>query len=741
MAKSLIIVESPKKAKTIKKFLGRGYAVLSSYGHIRDLPKSKLGVDVDNDFSVSYVIPKDNKDKLKKLQDAADKADTIYLATDDDREGEAISWHLTQALKLKDKEIKRIVFREITKPAIVKALEEPRDLNIEQVNAQQARRVLDRLVGYKLSPFLWKKVARGLSAGRVQSVAVRFVVEREREIKAFDQKEYWSITAACAHEKHEFPAILEKQDGKKLDKFDVNSEEAATSIVKQLKGKSLYVSALKSTKKKKAAPTPFKTSTLQQEASSRLGYSPKQTMRIAQQLYEGIEIGKEQTGLITYMRTDSLNLSEIFLAEAKAYILQAHGDAYYAGKARRFKTKKKDAQEAHEAIRPTSAFRSPASIKAYLTPQQFKLYNLIWQRSLATQMADAETRATRIDLETKEGTFGFKANGSVITFDGFLKVYTAKQTKDVILPELSEGDTIKPSAYTPEQHFTQPPARYSEATLVKALEEYGIGRPATYAPTISTIQDRNYIVKEEGRLHPTEIAMIVNDLLVEHFSNIVNFEFTAGMEETLDHISQGEADWIKTIKEFYNPFMDNIKVKEKELDKKKLTEQETDHKCPKCEAAMVIKFGRFGKFLACSAYPDCKTTLPIDENNEIIEEKEETVDIECDKCGSPMAKKRGRFGEFLGCSNYPECKNIMNIEKKTGVACAKCDSGEIIEKRSKRGKIFFGCNQYPKCDFALWSKPTGDKCPECSSLLVFGAKNTIRCSNKECKYKTTLEEK
>jgi len=728
--KNLIIVESPTKAKTINKFLGKDYKVISSLGHIRDLPKSKMGIDIEHDFEPHYVIPRSKSKTVTELKQTAKKYDQIYFATDEDREGEAIAWHLAHILEIDPSDAKRIVFHEITKEAIITALETPRTISQPLVDAQQARRILDRLVGYELSPLLWKKVARGLSAGRVQSVAVRLIVEREREIEAFKAEEYWTISADLAAQAGGFNAKLAKKDGKTLDKFALPDKQATDKVLSELQDAQYTVAQIEAKEVKKSPYAPFTTSTLQQAANRILGYSAKQTMRLAQQLYEGIKLGAEgETGLITYMRTDSLNLANKFLTESSSFIKHEFGDTY--AHTRKFKTKAKGAQEAHEAIRPTEVTHTPESIKEYLDSRQYKLYKLIWQRAVASQMSDAKLKQTSITITAKN--FEFRASGSVIDFPGWLTVYPDK-VKEEELPEVTEGETLKLEKLIPEQHFTQPPARYSEASLIKALEEKGIGRPSTYAPTISTIQERNYVVKEENRLKPTDIGILVNDLLVEHFTNVVDYDFTAGLEENLDEIAEGQIKWQPIIKDFYNPFKQNLDTKQAELSKKEITEEKTDETCEKCGGNMVIKTGRFGRFLACSNYPDCKNTKEINGKGEI--EAEEKIDETCEKCGAAMVKKRGRFGEFLACSNYPDCKNTKAIVKSTGVKCPECGKGEIVEKRSKRGRYFYGCSNYPSCKFALWSKPTGETCPECGSLLT-QAKNGALCSNKECAYKTS----
>jgi DNA topoisomerase-1 len=732
--KTLVIVESPTKAKTISKFLGKDYTVKSSFGHVRDLPKSKLGVDVENGFIPQYTVSKDKTKVVKELKDIAKKSKEILFATDEDREGEAISYHLAEVLDIDPNKAKRITFHEITKRAIEEALKNPRALDLKLFDAQQARRILDRLVGYNLSPFLWRKIAKGLSAGRVQSVAVRLVVEREREIKAFKPEEYWSVEGIFLSKDQEFQAKLQAIAGKKLDKMSLHNKEQVDEILKKLANTSYTITAVEEKQTKRSPAPPFTTSTLQQEANQLLGFSAKQTMRLAQQLYEGVELGSEgSVGLITYMRTDAVNLSEQFLQEAHEVIEKTYGKKYNLAEPRRYKNKSKNAQEAHEAIRPTEVFRNPEDIKAHLDRSQFRLYNLIWRRAVATQMAEAELKNVSADI-TSANHYVFRATGQTILFDGWLKLYPEK-AKENLLPELIKGKPVTCKELTPEQHFTEPPARYSDATLVKALEEYGIGRPSTYAPTIATIEDRGYVERDDKKkLQPKDIAYLVNDLLVEHFPQIVDFQFTAQMEENLDDIAEGKKDWQPIIATFYHPFKDNLDQKDQELSKKDLTEEKTDEVCPKCGKPMVIKVGRFGKFFACSGYPECKTTKPLPEEEKNLPKIELSEEI-CNKCGSQMVIKHGRFGPFLGCSNYPDCKNIKAIEKKVNVKCPKCTEGDLVEKRSKRRKIFYGCNRYPDCDFALWEKPNGESCPKCKHLLVFAAKGMIKCSNKECDYK------
>ncbi|OGZ44935.1 MAG: DNA topoisomerase I [Candidatus Ryanbacteria bacterium RIFCSPHIGHO2_02_FULL_48_12] len=694
MKHKLVIVESPTKARTISRFLGRGFTVESSFGHVRDLPSSILGVDVEHEFQPKYVIPKKARAQVKKLKELAKKSETIILATDEDREGEAIAWHLKHALDLEkskgkktEKEIQRIVFHEITKGAIEQALEHPRDIDAHLVDAQQARRILDRLVGYKLSPFLWKKVAKGLSAGRVQSVAVRLIVEREREIQAFKAEEYWSVLARFAG-KPEFTAGLHKIGAETIDKLHIKSKADADKILQELAHATYTVSDVEKKATERKPPSPFTTSTLQQEGSRRFGFSAKQTMMIAQQLYEGIELGgKGSVGLITYMRTDSLNLAETALTAAHDYLREHVGAAYALPEPRRFKTKAKGAQEAHEAIRPTDVFNTPADVKAYLAPRQFKLYQLIWQRFVATQMPTAVFDSTAIVIDA--GAYEFRATGSSITFDGFLKIYPT-QTEEVILPDVSKGEVLDLLELKPEQHFTEPPARYSEASLIKILEKNGIGRPSTYAPTISTIQDRGYVTKNQSkRFEPSDIGFIVNDLLVENFPQVVDMHFTAIMEGKLDKIAEGETDWVPVIREFYEPFAKNLAEKYDSVEKQDI---------------------------------------------------DETTDEVCDKCGKPMLVKRSRFGKFLGCSGFPECRNIKPLPSASlGISCPKCKTGNVIVRNTKRGRVFYGCSRYPDCDFALWDRPIGESCPTCNAPLVRKGK-MISCSNKECPYTRQGEE-
>lgn len=744
----LVIVESPTKARTISKFLGKKYSVKSSYGHIRDLPKQEMGIDIKNNFEPRYIIPNKARKRVSELKEFARKADGIILATDEDREGEAISWHLVQALGLdksttNDKQLttSRIVFHEITKKAIEKALENPREINLNLVDAQQARRILDRLVGYELSPFLWKKIKRGLSAGRVQSVALRFIVEREREIEKFKEEEYWIISlklkVQSSKDDNTFEAALVEQNESKIEqivtlklfagdyktkKTIISNEKTANAITEDLRGAEYKVTDIEKKGVLRNPPAPFTTSTLQQSAINTFGFSAKFTMMIAQKLYE--------EGLITYMRTDSVNMSLESMIAAKKTIDKIFGKKYSLASPRFFKTKSKGAQEAHEAIRPTEPEKTPEDLMASLEPNHYKLYKLIWNRMIASQMQPAIFNSVRVDIsaEGKKDHYLLRANGSTLKFDGYLRVYGDAKEEN-ILPLLEVGNTLEATEITPEKKSTTPPPRYNEASLVKILEDYGIGRPSTYAPTISTIIERRYVEKQEDRkLHPAEIGLIVNDLLVEHFPEIVDIKFTAHLEEGFDQIAEGKIKWVPVIEEFYGPFHKRLEEKTKTVKREDVLEK-LDRACPECGGDLIVKFGRFGKFIACANFPNCKYTEKTEEEKKV--DRENSGEI-CDLCGAPMVVKRGKYGAFLGCSNYPNCKNIKKIENKTGVMCPNCGKGEIVEKRSRNGRNFYGCNNYPECKTAFWSKPTGEKCPSCGSLLVFAAKEKVKCSKKEC---------
>jgi DNA topoisomerase-1 len=738
----LIIVESPTKARTISKFLGKDFVVKSSQGHVRDLPKKEMGIDIENNFQPRYIIPTKAKTRVAELKEWARKTSDVILATDEDREGEAIAWHLAEALNLEKEKAERIVFHEITESAIKKALESPRGIDFDLVDAQQARRILDRLVGYELSPFLWKKIRRGLSAGRVQSVTLRFIVEREREIENFKKENYWNLNIELKKEKQIFSAELSEKNGEKIEKIQTlklfagdykitktcfSKEEEIEKTKKEIENSSLKVKGIERKEIFRNPSAPFTTSTLQQAAINQLGFSSKQTMSIAQKLYEN--------GYITYMRTDSTNLSMQSMLSAQKMIEKKFGKKYALDNPRFFSKKSKGAQEAHEAIRPSDPWKNPDELKNSLEPREAKLYDLIWKRMIASQMAPAIFDSLKILVEARgeKNVYTLKANGSILKFDGFLKVYGNQ--KDVVLPDMKINDKLEINKIVSEKKFTQAPPRYTEASLVKILEENGIGRPSTYAPTISTIFERKYIDKnEEKRLYPLEIGLLVNDVLSEHFPQIMDTGFTAEIEKNLDLIAEGEKKWVPVIRDFYKPFSKNLKEKIQSV-KKEDFQEKLEKKCPECGGDLVVKFGRFGKFVACSNFPNCRHTEKTEAEKKETEEIEKTNVIKkCELCGAAMVVKRGKFGMFLGCSNYPNCKNIKKIENKTGVKCPKCSAGDIVEKKSKRGKSFFGCNTYPKCDFALWNKPTGEKCPDCQSLLVFAAKGKIKCSNKECKF-------
>lgn len=722
-AKNLVIVESPGKIKTISKYLGSDYTVMASMGHVRDLPKSKMGIDTKHNFEPQYIIPRDKSKVITGLKSKIKKDTTVYIATDEDREGEAIGWHLVEALNLaKHKDLKRIVFHEITKPAIEAALEHPRLIDKHLVDAQQARRILDRLVGYELSPLLWKKIKYGLSAGRVQSVAVRLVVEREREIQAFKPEEYWSITAEMNPEKGKevFTAKLLKYEGKELK---ITNEAESKEILNALKGAVYTVTSVEKKESHRNPAPPFTTSTLQQEAARKLGFSVKKTMMVAQHLYEGVELDTGHEGLITYMRTDSVNLSQIALKQAQEVIGKLYGKEYGLPEPRFYKGKK-GAQEAHEAIRPSDLSREPEKIKNHLSKDEFKLYELIWKRTLACQMAPAVLDQVGVDIEAKNYTF--RATGQTIRFAGFIQVYMEgkdemedEEDGENTLPELKEGEKPQLKALLPEQHFTKPPARYTEASLVKKLEAEGIGRPSTYAPTISTVLTRGYIAKEAKQLLPTEMGFLVNDFLVEHFPKVLDYQFTARMEEMLDEVEEGKETWQGEIREFYEPFHKLVQDKTEHIKKEDINLGETDEICDKCGSPMMIKMGRYGKFLSCTNFPKCKNAKPLDEKTGgVDEEKEKEIEAlekklshkKCSKCGKPMEVKTGRFGEYLACTDYPKCKTTETILKMIGIKCPKCGVGELVERHTRRGgKPFYGCNKYPKCQFAVWEKPTSSE--------------------------------
>ena len=731
MAKSLLIVESPTKVNTLKKIVGKDFIIKASVGHLKDLPKKKLGVDVDNNFAPDYITIRGKGKILSELKAAAKKVDNIYLAPDPDREGEAIAFHIGNEIRKFTKgKMYRVSFNEITKKAVMESLKNPTELNENRVNAQQARRILDRLVGYKISPILWKKIHRGLSAGRVQSVALRLVVEREREIQAFKPEEYWSIALDL---EGKIPPPFESKLFKVNDeKAVVSNKEQADKIVSDLEGVELVLESITKKERKRNPTAPFITSSLQQEASRKLNFSPKKTMMLAQRLYEGLALGSKGTvGLITYMRTDSVRLSDDALSMVREFIPERYGKEYLPEKPNFYKSKK-SAQEAHEAIRPSDVTIEPQAIKEYLEKDLFNLYQLIWSRFVACQMVPAVMDTTQFDI--RSGNYLFRSNGSILKFAGFMKVYVETsedkanenqiadkpkekvKVSDRILPELDKGDILKLLKINPDQHFTQPPPRFSEAMLVKELEDKGIGRPSTYAATISVIKDRDYIRSEERRLFPSELGFLVCDALVENFPDIINTEFTARMEDQLDQIEEGKMEWVKALQDFYKPFKIDLEEAEKKMKDLKSQVEETDEVCEKCGQPMIIKWGRFGKFMACTGYPECKSTKNLGEDGSGAQAAEE-VEGNCDKCESPLIMKMGRFGKFIACSNYPECKFTKPVS--LGISCPEegC-KGEISPRRTKKGRTFYGCSLYPDCTFTSWAKPVAEPCPECKHAFL-----------------------
>ena len=737
--KALVIVESPAKSKTIKKILGDNYTIEASFGHIRDFPKNVLGFDVTKNFEPSFVVIPEKKKVVDKLNEIAKKCAKVYLASDPDREGEAIAWHVRQVLKVDDDKIQRIEFNEITPKAVKYAVEHPREIDIDRVKAQQTRQILDRLVGYKISPVLWEKLRNNhLSAGRVQSVALRMICEREDEIEAFKPVEYWTISAELQKENATFEAELQKYLDKKIE---LKNEDDSNKAVEYLNDKSTKFIVDKISKRettRKPSP-PFITSTLQREASSKLGYGVAKTMQIAQKLYEGIELGSDgAVGLITYMRTDSVRISDDAQVAAKEFIVENYGEKYYPETPNDYvKAGKKNVQDAHEAIRPSYPSRTPQSIKSYLTSEQYRLYKLIWDRFMSSQMQNASIANTSIDI--KAGDYTFKAGTSSIIFDGFLKLYSEEDDDaKKSIPEMKKGDVLTRNKINPKQHFTQPPPRYSEASLVKALEEHGIGRPSTYAPIITKIQTKGYVEKIEKALAPTLLGRTVSKQLVEHFKDVMDYDFTAGMENQLDEIADKKAKSEKVLKDFYDPFVKIVAAAKQNMERINI---ESDIKCPNCGKPMVVRTSRFGsQFLGCSGYPECKTMMPLNATQESAQQEPEVCEEKCEKCGSDMIYKVGPYGKYMECTNA-DCKNRKRVVISTGVKCPKC-GGEIVQRKSKYGKIFYGCNKYPDCDFVLWNEPTGDVCPDCGSLLVKKVlkKGTfIECSSKTCKYSKELE--
>ncbi len=763
MAKSLVIVESPTKAKTLSKYLGRNYQVIASVGHLKDLPKSKLGIDLEHDFEPQYIVIRGKSKILKEIKDSAKKAKEIFLAADPDREGEAIAWHIAEELNGNGQHVHRVLLNEITETAVKRALKSPGAIDMKKVNAQQARRVLDRLVGYLLSPLLWKKVRRGLSAGRVQSVAVRVICEREAEREAFQSEEYWTITATLVGQHPPpFQARLHEIQGERVT---IRTEAETQRILQDLEGASFAVSHIDQKEKRRSPSAPFITSRLQQDSARKLRFPAKKTMMLAQRLYEGIEIGAEgQVGLITYMRTDSPRIAPEALEGVRGYIQDSFGQPYLPPQPNVYKTQKA-AQEAHEAIRPTSVKRDPESLRGHLEPDLYKLYKLIWNRFVASQMTQGLDLVTQVDVKAKN--YMFRASGTVEKFDGYRRVYREEieqpaegtsseddngSTTSLSLPDLSVGESVTllgnaEEGIVSKQHFTQPSPRYNEALLIREMEEKGIGRPSTYATIISTIQDRHYVEKEEARLRPTELGRMVNDRLVRHFPDVFDVEFTARMESELDGIEEGEKDWVTAVRDFYVPFMKDLESAEVNMEDLKGKEEPTDIPCDKCGRQMVIKWGRHGHFLACPGYPECKNTKEFTKDEagsiQVVEAQVEATDEICEKCGSAMVLKRGRFGNFLACSQYPECKTTKPL--KLGVKCpAKDCGGDLVQKRTRKGKTFYSCSNYPTCTFAIWDRPINRPCPQCHApfLIEKIRKQTgrkILCHNQECGYEETEE--
>jgi DNA topoisomerase I len=761
MTKNLVIVESPAKAKTIKKYLGKNFDVLASYGHVRDLLPKNGAVDTEKKFKMQYELIEKNAKHVDAIVKSFKNADALYLATDPDREGEAISWHVYEILKakkaLKGKEVHRVVFHQITKSAVNDAVANPRKISMELVNAQQARRALDYLVGFNLSPLLWKKVRRGLSAGRVQSPALRLIVEREEEIEKFIAQEYWTIQAQAQSDKQAFFARLTEYAGEKITQFSVTNEEQAAEVKKNLlkaaNGKLQVVKVDKKQRKRNPA-APFTTSTLQQEAARKLGFTTQRTMRTAQQLYEGIDVGNGSVGLITYMRTDSVILANEAIQAIRELIHDRYGAHNVPEEPRQYRTKSKNAQEAHEAVRPTDVRLIPEDIQQYLSPEQFKLYDLIWKRAVASQMLHATMDTVAIDLRAgKNNTF--RANGSTITDPGFITVYQeghddAKKDQEedaegILLPPLKEGDIVDLNDIKNEQHFTEPPPRYSEASLVKALEEFDIGRPSTYASIISTLQHREYVLLDQKRFKPTDVGRIVNKFLTQYFAQYVDYDFTAKLEDELDAVARGEKEWVPLMDEFWHPFIKQVATIEKNVKRKDILEEPLEENCPKCGKQLSVRFGKRGRFVGCAGYPECNYTRNMD-GEETSNEPEIIPDRTCPSCNSPLQVRFGRYGKFIGCSNYPNCKHMEPLEKPMdmGVQCPECHKGNLLKRKSRYGKFFYSCATYPDCKYAVWNEPLNETCPKCKwpvlTIKITKRKGTEKvCPRKECGFAESME--
>ena len=744
---NLVIIESPFKAPTIKNYLGSNYKVVASKGHLRDLPKSSLGVDIENGFEAHYINIRGKGDIIKELKKEAKSASKVFFATDPDREGEAISWHLASVLGIPLEKTRRITFNELTKTAIKAAIKEPRNIDLELVNSQQARRILDRIVGYKLSPFLWKNVRSGLSAGRVQSVATRIIVDRENEIRAFVPKEYWTLDAFLSTP--DSGKLVAHFHGKNGKKTELKSKTDVDNVLSSINGKTFTVTSVKKALRSKNPQPPFTTSTMQQEASKKLGFQTQRIMKVAQELYEGINVGSAfggVQGLITYMRTDSLRISDEAAASARSYIAEKYGDDH-CPKSRRYYKTKSGAQDAHEAIRPSNVNLHPDLIKKSLTSDQYKLYKLIWSRFVASQMASAQLDTVNAELVC-EG-YNFRASGSTVRFAGFMALYDyveegEEQASKVRLPEISENDVLVSNDLKSEQHFTEPPARYNEGSLIKFLEEKGIGRPSTYAPIVTTIIARGYVAREGKSLKPTQLGEVTTKLMVENFPDIVDYEFTAQMENDLDSIAGGETDMTAVLGKFYEGFKHHLDEAEKTVKKERVDVpvEQTDIICDKCGARMILRQGRFGKFAACPNYPECKNTKPVDKNGKLLEKKDtsEKTGLVCEICGKEMLKRKGRYGEFYACSDYPKCKNTKPILRPIGVKCPKC-SGDIVLRNGKNRSVYYSCENYPECDYSSWDKPVKEPCPECGKLLyVKKGKGIIACADKDCGFKKEISE-
>jgi DNA topoisomerase-1 len=767
MTKNVVIVESPAKCKTLEKYLGKGFKVLASFGHVRDLIPKEGAVETDNHFLMHYQAIEKSEKQMALITKAVKSCETLYLATDPDREGEAISWHVHELLnekgRLKGKTVHRIAFHQITKSAVKEAIAHPRALSQDLIDAQQARRALDYLVGFNLSPLLWRKIRRGLSAGRVQSPALCMIVEREQAIESFEPKEYWTVTGDCESQGKKKQAIdtrLVVFEDKKLEQFSITDESQADhvkAIVEKAANGTLHVTKVDKKQRKRQPTAPFITSTLQQEAVRKLGFTAQRAMRAAQQLYEGVDVGEGSTGLITYMRTDSVAIAVEAIEEMRTYIVEKYGKENLPSEPRTFKTKSKNAQEAHEAIRPTSILRAPDEIKTYLSVDQFKLYNLIWKRTLASQMMHATFNTVAIDLQAGSAPHYFRANGSVMLSPGFILLYQegaddakgASKDEDKLLPPLEVGDEVTLKEVACYQHFTEPPPRFSEASLVKALEEHGIGRPSTYASIIATLQNREYVRLETKRFYPTDVGRVVSRFLTDYFTQYVDYNFTSDLEDHLDAVARGEKKWVPLLEEFWRPFTKLITLTDEKVQRSDVTQEAMDEACPECKKPLSIRLGRRGRFIGCTAYPDCKYTRSVDEaENEEDEHSTESLEGRlCSKCESPLIIKRGPYGKFIGCSGYPDCKFIESLEKPTNteVRCPECKQDNMLKRKSRKGKIFFSCARYPECKYATWDEPLDEACPSCEWPILTKKVTKARgeekvCPQQECKYKEKIEE-